>query len=306
MRLPLADLELRRTGARKLTYAARVIVIAGVWPALLSLWLFTRSRGITSSEDITRYGSQMIMQGVRSFQFLAVFVMGPLFTAGLIAEERRQGTLGMLMLADFRGRDILLAKYLTALLSVELLIVSALPVLAIASSLGGIDVPAMVLHMTLLSCAAAAICAIGLMCSARANSPMEALFMTAIVVAVWYGGTFLLDASRGPGGASFNVAHAAQILRFRSRPMGYWAPGIVVAGIITVLCLMAALRLLHRSPEPKAAKRTKRAPRQAQRRSFLDRVLPKSPESNLIVSGASGLAVHDWSGRARWWGQRCA
>ena len=174
-------------------------MIAGVWPALLSLWLFTRSRGITSSEDITRYGSQMIMQGVRSFQFLAVFVMGPLFTAGLIAEERRQGTLGMLMLADFRGRDILLAKYLTALLSVELLIVSALPVLAIASSLGGIDVPAMVLHMTLLSCAAAAICAIGLMCSARANSPMEALFMTAIVVAVWYGGTFLLESQPGEG-----------------------------------------------------------------------------------------------------------
>jgi ABC-2 family transporter protein len=301
MHLPLAELELRRTGARKLTYAARVIVIAGMWPALLSLWLFTHSGGVTSSDDIMRMGSQLIMSGIRSFQFLAVFVMGPLFTAGLIAEERREGTLGMLLLADFRGRDILFAKFLSAFLTVELLVLSSLPVLAIASSLGGIDVPAMALQIFLLSCAAAAVCAIGLMCSARANSPVEALFMTALMVAVWYGGTYLMDVANVVAQLPmfFNLGLAAQMPQRGSLAPGYWVPGVVLAGIITVLALFETLRRLHKQTEPRPAKRTKRALRGSKRRSILDRMLPKSPEAQLIVSGASGLPVHAWSSRAR-------
>ena len=60
--------------------------------------------------------------------------------APAIATEKKERTLELLILADKRHVDVLMAKYIAVLMYVEMLVLSVLPLQAISAVFGGVDV----------------------------------------------------------------------------------------------------------------------------------------------------------------------
>jgi ABC-type transport system involved in multi-copper enzyme maturation permease subunit len=118
--------------------------------------------------------------GVRIFSALntcvifTILFVGPVITADCIAQEKREGTLGLLFLAPLRSRDIVLAKALSNALRAFTLLLAVIPVMVFPVVFGG--VPAYVLIFA-LSSQLAALCialAAGILASIRNREFIQA------------------------------------------------------------------------------------------------------------------------------------
>ena len=182
--MPMANKELARSARDKRTYALRLVVVGLPAAVIFFMWLAAAMSGSRATGTPDSVGS-FLAQMVTVFQFAVVLLFIPLSTAGLIAQEKQDRTLGLLLLADLRGTDIYLAKFVSAFIQAELLILSGLPILAFSALLGGVSVPAMALRVLLFSVWAAAVCSLGLFWSTHSNRPGTALFFTVLTLVVW-------------------------------------------------------------------------------------------------------------------------
>ncbi|MBN2307625.1 MAG: hypothetical protein JXR94_01560 [Candidatus Hydrogenedentes bacterium] len=297
MNLPLAELELTRAGRRGSTYALRGIVVGLTWLGFLWVWSMFVLLGRDDQFLLEMVGP--FTAGVaRALQLFAVFAVGALFSAGLIAEEKRDRTLGLLLMADIRALDIFLAKFLTAFLYVELLALGALPVLAIASLLGGISVPGMALQLLILTAATLAVCAMGLLSSTLSERPIEALFRLAVLEGVWFGLTYAID--YGPWAVVGWRTSIMAAMWAAGQPMANpfcWLPSVAIALAIAAVASFLTVRLLPRQAYQKAGVGRRRPARTG--------VLSKprfamKPATRLVAASAPGLAVHSWPRPLQW------
>src|SRR5262245_10381843 len=103
--LPVIERELRRRSRRRLTYWSRVgVALGGLLVAIPPLL----SSDLLGSVDSTE-AAQQIFNGLVVALFL-LCAASCLLTADAIGQERRDGTLGLLMLTRVRGVDLLLGK----------------------------------------------------------------------------------------------------------------------------------------------------------------------------------------------------
>ncbi len=99
-------------------------------------------------------------------QIVALLLMAPVFSAGSITIEKEQRTLAGLLTSLLTAQQIWWGKFVTALLFLLLLLSSALPLLAVSFAFGGVE-PVQLLRVTASTVLVlAAICAVGLWCSA--------------------------------------------------------------------------------------------------------------------------------------------
>ncbi len=179
---------------------------------------------------------------------LAVLVV-PVVTMRLLAEERRSGTLEMLITLPVKDSDVILGKFLGALGLVLTVILTTLlyPLLMFKApwNLGPLDMgPMWSGYLGLVLYAAAAV-AVGLLISALTESQSIAFFLTFFVLGVFW---FLGDLAGEVTGAASNVLH---YVSFQSR-MGGFMRGLVDTRdvvfflSVTVLALMVAFRALER------------------------------------------------------------
>jgi ABC-2 type transport system permease protein len=172
----------------------------------------------------------------------------PVITMGLIAEERRSGTLEMLITLPVKDSDVIMGKYLGAVgLVLTLLLTSALyPIMMFWKpwNLGLLDwgpVQTGYLGLVLFSLAAVAI---GLLVSSFTDSQAVAFFVTFFVlVFMWYVGV----AADWMGGS---FGQALRYVSFETRMTGFMrglleTRDVVYFLSITVLCLMVAFRKLE-------------------------------------------------------------
>jgi ABC-2 type transport system permease protein len=119
-----------------------------------------------------------------------VVLIVPVVTMRLIAEEKRSGTLEMLITLPVRDSDVILGKFLGALGLVLVLLLSTMlyPLLMFKSvwHLGPLDGgPVLAGYIGLILFAAAAV-AVGLLISALTDSQVIAFFITFIVLGMLY------------------------------------------------------------------------------------------------------------------------
>jgi ABC-type transport system involved in multi-copper enzyme maturation permease subunit len=126
---PVAEREARAAARAPRTYAWRATVTGiGIAVIPISLW-------------ISRAGAS---QGKTVFDLVAVTAFiyalfgGVLRTADAIAEEKRENTLGLLFLTDLKVGDVLLGKLLASTAALFFGLLALLPLLSIASLLGGV------------------------------------------------------------------------------------------------------------------------------------------------------------------------
>lgn len=131
--LPIAERELRVAARRPSTYWLRFSVPAGL--LILAAWVFLASR-----RDSQREIGMMIFYTLTGGLTLYALTAGLRSTADSLAEEKRDGTLGLLFLTDLRGYDVVIGKLLANSLSVFYGVLAVLPILALPLLMGGVAV----------------------------------------------------------------------------------------------------------------------------------------------------------------------
>lgn len=99
-------------------------------------------------------------------QIIALLLMAPVFSAGSITIEKEQRTLAGLLTSLLGVTQIWWGKFVTALLYLLLLLLSTLPMLALSFAFGGVEPLQLVRATGSTVLVLAAICCVGLWCSA--------------------------------------------------------------------------------------------------------------------------------------------
>ena len=177
------------------------------------------------------------------------FLVVPVITMRLIAEEKRSGTLEMLITLPVKDSDVILGKYLGAfgMLMVLVLATAVYPLVMFKWpwNLGPLDTgPVFAGYFGLtLFCATAA--AIGLLLSSLTESQSIAFFLTVFVLIVlWFTGSL----ARWVGGTPGNVLN---FIAFDSRLSGFSRGLVDTRDVIfflsvTITCLVVSFRALER------------------------------------------------------------
>jgi ABC-2 type transport system permease protein len=177
------------------------------------------------------------------------FLVVPVVTMRLLAEERRSGTLEMLITLPVKDSDVVLGKYLGALGLVLVLVVSTLayPVAMFWKpwNLGPLDPGPVASGYFGLVLFSAASVAVGLLISALTESQAVAFFITFFVLgALWLFGDLA-------GKADGLLAVLLNYVSFQSRLSNFWrglvdSRDVVFFLSVTALSLMVAFRALER------------------------------------------------------------
>lgn len=76
--------------------------------------------------------------GLNRLLFLGIWLAGPILTADCLSREKREGTLGLLLLTPLRPLDVVVGKAFSQALRAFVFVLAALPVMVIPVLLGGV------------------------------------------------------------------------------------------------------------------------------------------------------------------------
>ena len=125
-------------------------------------------------------------------QLLLLFLAAPIFAAGAIVDEKRQGTLSYLLLSEMEVRQLLVGKLLGRLAQVLLWLMAGLPLFALMAGYGGIEPITMVFLFTGLVMPAVALVSLSLLGSVHCRQTRDAvLAVYGVLLLGWLAVTWL-------------------------------------------------------------------------------------------------------------------
>jgi ABC-type transport system involved in multi-copper enzyme maturation permease subunit len=168
--------------------AALVFVLLGalgiVYLNFRGDWLITGGKQVVSLGDYARIGAAFV-DAILGTQLALILLVAPAATAGAICIEKARGNLTLLMATDLSSSEIILGKLLARLWPVLLLVTTSLPVLFIATMMGGVNVDQLVLGFMVLIGAAVFGCSLALCLSVHVGRTQEALLVSYGVLLIW-------------------------------------------------------------------------------------------------------------------------
>ncbi|MDP6110412.1 MAG: ABC transporter permease subunit [Planctomycetota bacterium] len=187
--------DLLMMARRKRTYFMRTLFAGGIVLVAYLAWIESRSGEyamVINRELRGEFEQRLEWIGRRLFEMVAITgallaaLIAPVFTAGTVSQEKERGTIGVLQVSQLGGRQIVVAKALSSLFSLFVLIAAGLPVAASAMLFGGVG-PSHLIALSLALFSLAAFCAsIGFFCSVISYSVQEAL-VRAYLLLIAYG-----------------------------------------------------------------------------------------------------------------------
>jgi ABC-type transport system involved in multi-copper enzyme maturation permease subunit len=135
---------------------------------------------------------QAIFAALSIFQLILVCFIAPAFTAGQVSLEREKQTLDLLVSTPMRPAAIVLGKLAAALAFVVLMIVAAVPIVAIVLMYGGATIEDIVRQQVVLLVTALGLGAVGLFFSALLKRTQAATVLTYITMLALTLGTGLV------------------------------------------------------------------------------------------------------------------
>ncbi len=179
---PVFIYECLTNSRRRQTYAIRAFGVAALLVAMGTiaasqdaLW---EGRSVKEYADLGEsYFYPMI-----GMELALVMLVAPAATAGAICVDRARGTLEHVLATDLSDSEIVLGKLAARLMPVLGLVACSWPVLAISTSLGGIDPIALILAFGVILAVALLGCTMALALSISARKPYEVVLA---VYAFW-------------------------------------------------------------------------------------------------------------------------
>jgi ABC-type transport system involved in multi-copper enzyme maturation permease subunit len=89
-------------------------------------------------DSLAAFGSSMF-SFFFGMQYLAVFLLTPIYTAGAITEEKERRTLDLLLTTQLTNREIVVGLLASRLATLGLIFLTTLPILSLLEFLGGVD-----------------------------------------------------------------------------------------------------------------------------------------------------------------------
>ena len=142
-----------------------------------------------SVEEYARLGQSYFI-AMTSVELALVMLAAPAATAGAICLDRSRGTLEHLMTTDVSDAEIVLGKLIARSLPAVGLVACCLPVLAISSLLGGVDLLTLARSFAVIALVAVVACSLALAVSVWARRPFE------VILAVYMIWGFLIAGPR--------------------------------------------------------------------------------------------------------------
>lgn len=130
--LPVAAREMREASRQARTYAWRSIT-AAVSLAVMGLVAWANRFSAAPAQG------HNLFVAVSTAAFIYCLLGGVVRTADTISEEKRENTLGLLLLTDLKGFDILLGKLLSSVANLFFGLLALLPLLAAPMLMGGVS-----------------------------------------------------------------------------------------------------------------------------------------------------------------------
>src|SRR5262245_26959124 len=137
---PVFALEFRAGARRWQTYAVRAGVVGILFAALWLVWnsIVDRHRGGLSFKQYAEVG-ESFYYAVLGTQLALILLAAPGAAAGAVCIDKLRGNLLHLFVTDLTNPEIILGKLASRVLPVAGLVVASLPVLMLASLMGGLD-----------------------------------------------------------------------------------------------------------------------------------------------------------------------
>src|SRR5438552_11191950 len=123
--LPIVERELRLKARRPRTYGFRCGMVLAF--ALISFGILAVDW--SAGQNPTVMG-QHLFWTLSGLGFACALLAGPVVTADCLSEEKREGTLGLLLLTNLKGHDVVLGKLFATSLPVFYSFVAGVPLLA--------------------------------------------------------------------------------------------------------------------------------------------------------------------------------
>ncbi|MFO1460391.1 MAG: ABC transporter permease subunit [Verrucomicrobiota bacterium] len=122
--------ELRELARRPVLSGTRIL---GAGFTMAAMWLAWER-----AEPGPGTGGRGFFYGLNRLLFLAIWLLAPVLTADCLSREKREGTLGLLMLTPLRPIDVVVGKALSQAVFAATFVLAALPVLIVPVLLGGV------------------------------------------------------------------------------------------------------------------------------------------------------------------------
>jgi hypothetical protein len=247
---PVIERELRVALLRR---HARKQWIATIWSAGLIMLVILMISGFSANPSTGRTLFNL-MFAIGSYLAMS---RGLKLTADLFSEERRNGTLGLLVLTGLKPIEIFTSKLLGVLLVAAYGLLGGLPFLAVAFLMGGVQFMQFIGALVFITTVLFFCVAIGVFASVLhrdgSQAQMTGLFIVGVLAVVPIVGQWIVPFITGAANPrhwlTFSpVVGAYEIFNgFTAGWMGYFWSNIVVTLSYTILALLAGAMVLHRT-----------------------------------------------------------
>ncbi len=181
--LPLLTKELIEQSARKRTYILRVIYAIALYGA--TLWAFYQQLGSLNGSGLSTLGQgRTLFVSLAWFEFAGIYVFLPAMTCSVLTAEKERDTLGLLLLTKLGPWTIVFEKLFSRLVPMASFVLLALPLLAVAYSLGGIEAADIAQLMWVLAITALQVGSFAVLCSAWFRTTAAAFLATYLLGSV--------------------------------------------------------------------------------------------------------------------------
>lgn len=182
---PVFEYEWLRSSRRWQMYATRAFMVGGLLGALVVVWYAEMAgQQLASTRAQARVG-QAFFYAIVGTQLALVLLAAPAVTAGAVCLDKARGALTHLLVTDLTDGEIVLGKLVSRLIPVVGVVLATLPVMALATLLGGID-PVPLTGATLIALGAGILSAtLGLVLSVWGRKTQDVLLLSYALILIW-------------------------------------------------------------------------------------------------------------------------
>lgn len=170
----LKELRGRMRGRRAFMFLTFYLVVISVFITIIYASLAGQGSMMQGDPGFRQIVGKVIFSSVVLFEFLLIAFIGPALTAGAITSERERQTFDLLRTTLLSARALVFGKLGSACMYLFLLILTALPIEALAFLLGGVGIEELLVSSLMLVVNTVFFCALGLFCSSFTKRTLTA------------------------------------------------------------------------------------------------------------------------------------
>ena len=239
--------EIRFAPRSRGLFVARAVYCGALLAIIATCWLVvTGTQSITTAGDTARFGATL-MRILAPLQLSLAMLAAAMTSAVAVSSEKDRRTLELLLVSRLADAELVLGKLAASLVRVVLLLVSAVPIFAIAALFGGVTAPqlARVFIVTLASALAAA--SVANVIAFWKETTFQTLAITLFALVAWLAAGELIAGWLGPAAGAHASPARAVFAALRpttaDRPM---LPFLGVCGGIILLGNLVAVAWVRR------------------------------------------------------------